>query len=198
MFVKMLLDQMPEESEGAVSGGFGGGVWRDMLHQEYATSAAKTTGFGIADSIMRQFKVQMGGEQPVLPVNGARVSSRFGMRDDPLQGDHRHHGGVDFAAPLGTPVHAVLGATVLRAGPAGGYGNMVELRHRDGTITRYAHLDTLAVSAGQLLRRGDTVGTVGSTGRSTGAHLHFEVLRDGHAHNPNELLGRVQSPGARR
>ena len=191
MFIKMLLDAMPEPEDSAVSGGFGGGVWRDMLHQEYADQAAKQQGFGIAEAIVRQ----MGDRQPVAPaepltpiLGDLRRTSAFGPRVHPITGVHHHHTGVDYAAPTGTPVRSVLDAEVVFAGPKGGYGQLVELRHADGTTTRYAHLDRIDVSLGQRLTRGDLLGTVGSTGQSTGPHLHFEVRQGGQPIDPEPFL----------
>jgi murein DD-endopeptidase MepM/ murein hydrolase activator NlpD len=190
MFIKMLLDAMPEPEDDAVSGGFGGGVWRDMLHQKYAEEAAKQQGFGIAEAITRQ----MGNRgktlvQPLSPLVGeAKQSSGFGLRMHPITGKHQHHAGVDFAAAVGTPVRSVLDAEVLYAAPKGSYGNLVELRHLDGSITRYAHLDSIDVEVGQKLKRGDLLGSVGSTGQSTGPHLHFELRRGGKAVDPESLL----------
>ena len=191
MFIKMLLDAMPEPEDSAVSGGFGGGVWRDMLHQEYADQAAKQQGFGIAEAIVRQ----MGDRQPVAPaepltpiLGDLRRTSAFGPRIHPITGVHHHHTGVDYAAPTGTPVRSVLDAEVVFAGPKGGYGQLVELRHADGTTTRYAHLDRIDVSLGQRLERGELLGTVGSTGQSTGPHLHFEVRQGGQPIDPEPFL----------
>jgi len=191
MFIKMLLDAMPEPEDSAISGGFGGGVWRDMLHQEYADQASKQQGFGIADAIVRQLGNQTAApSQPLNPLVGAaQRSSGFGSRVHPLTGQHHHHNGVDYAAATGTPVRSVLGGEVVFAAPKGGYGNFVELRHSDGKLTRYAHLDRIDVQVGQRLRRGDLLGTVGSTGQSTGPHLHFEVYEKGRAIDPEAFLG---------
>lgn len=191
MFIKMLLDSMPEADDSAVSGGFGGGVWRDMLHQEYADQASKQQGFGIAEAIVRQMgdRVPTADRGPLNPLSGDLVrTSAFGPRVHPITGLHHHHTGVDYAAPTGTPVRSILNAEVVFAGPKGGYGNLVELRHADGTHTRYAHLDRIDVSLGQRLSRGDLVGTVGSTGQSTGPHLHFEVRQGGKPINPEPFL----------
>ena len=191
MFIKMLLDAMPEPEDSSISGGFGGGVWRDMLHQEYADQAAKQQGFGIADAIVRQMGSQqsMAPAEPLTPIVGdLRRTSAFGPRIHPITGVHHHHTGVDYAAPTGTPVRSVLDAEVVFAGPKGGYGQLVELRHSDGTTTRYAHLDRIDVSPGQRLERGELLGTVGSTGQSTGPHLHFEVRQGGQPVDPEPFL----------
>lgn len=123
-----------------------------------------------------------------LPVQ-APVSSEFGPRNHPISGERHQHTGIDFAAPAGSPVRAAGAGTVAFAGERGGYGNLVIIRHPDGTETYYAHQRDLAVRAGQSVVAGETIGTVGSTGRSTGPHLHFELRRDGRPVNPRAALG---------
>ncbi len=121
-----------------------------------------------------------------LPVQG-RVSSYFGWRNVSVNGN-RYHGGLDIAAPSGTPVKAARSGVVVRAGWWGTYGNVVVLDHGDGSETRYAHLSAIAVRVGESLRQGDVLGAVGSTGASTGPHLHFEVRFDGRAVDPLPYL----------
>lgn len=122
------------------------------------------------------------------PVEGV-VSSHFGLRKDPIDGFHRRHDGIDIAAPAGTPVAAAAGGKVVFSGSAGGYGNMVEILHHNGFVTRYAHNATNLVNVGEEVKAGQSIALVGSTGRSTGAHLHFEVRRDGKPVDPALLLG---------
>jgi murein DD-endopeptidase MepM/ murein hydrolase activator NlpD len=124
-----------------------------------------------------------------LPVD-APMSSGFGMRVHPVTGAKRLHAGIDLAAPTGTPIGAAAAGTVTFAGARGGYGNLVIVDHGDGTETRYAHQHTISVRAGQTVAAGDLLGTVGSTGQSTGPHLHFEFRRDGEPVDPAPLLGR--------
>lgn len=124
-----------------------------------------------------------------LPVD-APVSSPFGPRVHPITGRQRLHAGVDLAAPTGTAIGAAAAGTVTFAGVRGGYGNLVIVDHGDGTETRYAHQHTIGVRAGQRVAPGDVLGTVGSTGASTGPHLHFEFRRDGQPVDPAPLLGR--------
>ncbi|MBW3621330.1 MAG: peptidoglycan DD-metalloendopeptidase family protein [Actinobacteria bacterium] len=123
-----------------------------------------------------------------LPV-AAPMSSGFGPRVHPVTGQYRLHAGIDLAAPAGTPIGAAAAGTVTFAGVRGGYGNLVIVDHGDGTETRYAHQDTIAVTAGQRVGVGDLLGTVGSTGQSTGPHLHLELRRDGQPVDPAPLLG---------
>lgn len=122
------------------------------------------------------------------PVPGQQVSSSFGYRTDPLLGTRAFHSGMDFRAPTGLAVKASAAGTVTHAGPSGGYGNMVEIKHASGWTSRYAHLSQLKVSDGDRVDAGQTVGAVGSTGRSTGPHLHFEVRKGDTPHDPAPFL----------
>jgi murein DD-endopeptidase MepM/ murein hydrolase activator NlpD len=118
------------------------------------------------------------------PVPGFGVGSTFGPRIDPIEGDHRVHRGVDIGAPSGTPILAAGGGTVTWAGPRGTYGNLVIVEHDDRTETRYAHQSEVGVELGDVVQKGDVIGSVGSTGKSTGPHLHFETRVDGVAVDP--------------
>jgi len=113
------------------------------------------------------------------PVRTGRISSRFGKRNDPFSKKQTFHGGVDIAAPLNTRVYSSAGGQVVFCGRKGGYGNLVIIRHPSGYETRYGHLHKILVTKNQKVARGELVGRVGSTGRSTGNHLHFEVRRNG-------------------
>lgn len=119
-----------------------------------------------------------------LPLH-ARISSGFGLREDPINGSLRTHSGVDLPSAAGTPVEAMAAGRVIYSGWMGGYGNLVEIDHGGGLVTRYGHLSRIIVSHGQLVGAHATLGLVGSTGRSTGNHLHFEVRIDGRAVNPH-------------
>eukprot|EP01037_Dinobryon_pediforme_P010335 gene10335-10401_t len=114
-------------------------------------------------------------------IGTVHLSSGFGLRVDPVRGHQAMHGGIDLAAAAGTPVLAAAAGQVQFSGWRGGYGNCVELRHDDGTRTRYGHLSALLVRMGDRVARGDFIARVGSTGRSTGNHLHFEYWRFDHA-----------------
>lgn len=128
------------------------------------------------------------GPAPTDHDHGVRVTSGFGVRTDPITGAERVHHGVDLAAPRGTPVASARSGVVTFAGRKGGYGNLVVVDHGGGLETRYAHLDRLHVAAGDVVEQGDRVGAVGSTGRSTGPHLHFEARRAGRAIDPGDLV----------
>ncbi len=118
-----------------------------------------------------------------------RLSSRFGHRNDPFGGRARLHAGIDIPGAHGTPVSASAGGIVSFAGTAGGYGNMVEIDHGGGLRTRYAHLSRILVTGNSPVARGQTIALMGSTGRSTGSHLHFEVRRHGRAADPLAYMG---------
>lgn len=119
-----------------------------------------------------------------IPVGEGYISSNFGRRTDPISGRMSMHTGIDFAAPSGTAIHAVGAGVVTFAGRKGAYGNTVEITHGNGYRTRYAHAKELKVSKGEVVKKGQTIANVGSTGRSTGPHLHLEVFRNGMAVNP--------------
>ncbi|HZS49143.1 MAG TPA: peptidoglycan DD-metalloendopeptidase family protein [Blastocatellia bacterium] len=126
------------------------------------------------------------------PLDTGRISSGFGMRVDPITGQHKYHEGIDIAAPAGTDIHAADAGQVVFAGKQGGYGNTVIIQHSNGLRTRYAHAESLTVREGDTVEAGQIVGRVGSTGRSTGSHLHFEVIqKDGQRLNPGKFLAKV-------
>jgi murein DD-endopeptidase MepM/ murein hydrolase activator NlpD len=118
------------------------------------------------------------------PVKGSAMTSGFGVRSDPFRGRAAMHAGIDLAGPIGTAIYATADAIVGRSEWANGYGNLIELNHGRGIQTRYGHLTRSLVRAGQRVKRGDLIGHMGSTGRSTGSHLHYEVRIDGKAVNP--------------
>lgn len=120
----------------------------------------------------------------IMPLAAAKLTSNYGMRTHPVIGGRRAHKGVDLAAPTGTPVYATADGIVSRADTFSSYGLYISLQHGAALETRYAHLSRLAVAAGQRVNKGDIIGYVGSTGRSTGPHLHYEVRMDGEAVNP--------------
>lgn len=123
-----------------------------------------------------------------LPVEGARFSSMFGSRIHPVTGGRKNHDGIDLAAPTGTPIYATADGRVEMAQWYGGYGNFVEIDHGGDVETRYGHMSRMNVSAGQSVRKGELIGWVGSTGRSTGPHLHYEVRIAGEAVDPSPYL----------
>lgn len=131
----------------------------------------------------------------LLPLAGEfLLTSSFGVRADPMTHLPSMHEGIDFVAPVGTPVLVTAPGQVLRAEYSGAYGNMVEVTHAEGFVTRYAHLKTMQVKPGQMLRQLEPVGTLGNTGRSTGPHLHYEVIFRNNPMHPAKALAAWSRP----
>lgn len=126
-------------------------------------------------------KEQMVTGRPILK---GWMSSTYGMRTDPFHGDQRWHGGVDFAGKAGSPVVAVAAGVVTWSGERSGYGQLVELNHSDGLVTRYAHNEENLVEVGEVVKKGQQIARMGSSGRSTGPHVHFEVFKNGRTVDP--------------
>nr|WP_306267087.1 M23 family metallopeptidase [Pararhizobium sp. IMCC3301] len=136
-------------------------------------------------SRLRELSVSLPISKPLKTLNR---SSNFGRRIDPFRKSASFHSGIDYRAPTGTPVMATADGQVLKAGRSGGYGIIVELRHANGLTTRFGHLSKTLVKAGQSVKRGDIIAEVGSTGRSTGPHLHYEVRNQGKVRNPQTFM----------
>lgn len=130
-----------------------------------------------------------------LPIVGADNASGFGWRKDPFTGQRALHEGVDFQADIGTPIVAAADGVVISAERHSTYGNLIEIDHGNDIVTRYAHASRLLVKAGTVVRRGQKIAEVGSTGRSTGPHLHFEVRLNGVAQNPGRFLQDARDGG---
>jgi len=126
-----------------------------------------------ADRLAAEAAVEAARPKAVLPVSGARLSSTFGARWGTL------HAGIDLAAPIGTPEYAAADGVVLEAGPASGFGLAVYVQHEHGDVTVYGHMEQILVTAGQVVKAGDTIALLGNRGQSTGPHLHFEVHQGG-------------------
>ncbi|MEE2953538.1 MAG: M23 family metallopeptidase [Pseudomonadota bacterium] len=122
------------------------------------------------------------------PMSSRLISSTFGVRSDPFLRRRALHSGIDYAASCGTPIQATAPGKVVSAGSSGGYGMMVEIDHGNGIHTRYGHMSRITVSVGQTIEKGEQIGAVGSTGRSTGPHLHYEVRRDDQAIDPMRFI----------
>lgn len=132
---------------------------------------------------------RIAGQLPLTePIENAPITSRFGARIDPFFGRPAVHPGIDFAANVGHPIRATAAGTVITAELAGGYGNMVEIDHGQGVTTRYGHMSKILVKAGQIVPKGAIIGLAGSTGRSTGPHVHYEVRIDGNAIDPMRYI----------
>jgi murein DD-endopeptidase MepM/ murein hydrolase activator NlpD len=124
------------------------------------------------------------------PVTKGWMSSGFGRRVDPITGRMAWHAGIDFAGEPGADVIAVASGVVIFAGERSGYGRMVEINHGGGYVTRYGHHEGLLVAAGDVVKKGQVIARMGNTGRSTGTHVHFEVLKDGRQVNPAQYIAR--------
>ena len=122
------------------------------------------------------------------PLERGWISSRYGRRIDPISGQPAWHHGVDFSGAAGSDVKAVAGGVVTFTGSLGAYGNMVEIEHGEGISTRYAHHESITVEPGDIVKKGQTIARLGSSGRSTGPHVHFEVLKQGQRFDPAEYL----------
>lgn len=131
------------------------------------------------------------GVPQVLPASYALISSGFGYRSDPFTGAAAMHAGLDFKGPIGTPIRAASTGTVTFVGQKSGYGNVVEVSHGNGLVTRYAHMSRFHASVGQRVAAGALIGAIGNTGRSTGPHLHFEVRHYDRPLNPRLFLERA-------
>ncbi len=204
----MLVKQIITTSK-AYGGGesAGSGIRADLFADTLASAVAAGGGLGIADQLARSLTPgaapsSAGAPAPfpsalahapsgssrqatanaleslAMPVAG-RVTSGYGTRLDPLTGESSLHAGLDVGAPEGTPIRAPAGGVVLSAGPKGGYGNAVEVDHGNGLVTLYGHAAEVLVSKGEFVQPGQEIATVGSSGRSTGPHLHFEVRQGG-------------------
>jgi murein DD-endopeptidase MepM/ murein hydrolase activator NlpD len=122
------------------------------------------------------------------PIKKGWISSYYGMRTDPFTGKRERHDGMDFAGKAGTPVRAVAAGVVTWASDRYGYGNLVEVNHGNGYVTRYGHNRKILVKVGQKVEKGAELAEMGSTGRSTGPHVHFEVIKNGHTVNPEKYI----------
>ncbi|NOX49462.1 MAG: M23 family metallopeptidase, partial [Gammaproteobacteria bacterium] len=148
----------------------------------------RETELNILDSVLVSRDIEATSQVRGRPVNWGWVSSPFGKRVDPLTGKTAWHSGLDFAGRDGSDVIAVASGVVTFAGERSGYGKLVEISHADGLVTRYAHHKALVVSVGEVVKKGEKVGVMGSTGRSTGPHVHFEVVKNGRTVDPAKYV----------
>lgn len=149
---------------------------------------ARADQLGLMEALLLRQKVKKVALPSNRPVTTGWYSSNYGWRIDPFTGKNAFHEGVDFVADTGTPIHAAGGGIVIFADTYAGYGNMIDIDHGNGLVSRYAHASKITVKAGDIVMKGQKIAEVGSTGRSTGAHLHFEVLHQGAAQNPQHYL----------
>lgn len=192
-----LFDQ---EIAGRISEGEGIGLAR-MIERSMAEAGASRRlagleAYGVGGARVRRHHVPAlafpegrdGFSWPLPDTAPGRISSGFGHRSDPFSGASRDHGGLDIAAPRGTPVLSLAQGRVVRSDWSSSFGNVVEIEHADGVRSRYAHQDRLDVRVGDQVEAGEQIGAVGSTGRSTGDHLHLEVHVKGRAVDPHAFL----------
>ena len=167
---------------------------RDGLDQLGARFDASGGQLSVLESLLFTRHLDQAATPSRMPIAQTWITSGFGGRADPFGGGAAFHRGIDFHASVGDPVLAVADGVVSYAGDRSGYGNVVEVDHGNGYVTRYAHNSRLLVRVGELVHRGDQVAQAGSTGRSTGAHVHFEVWQDGRVVNPSRFLGTARPP----
>ena len=127
---------------------------------------------------------------PIVFTDGIYISSPYGYRIHPITNKEAFHSGIDIAAPIGTHVHSMADGIVIYAKPNGLSGNEIKIQHGKGAYTRYMHMDKRCVNMGDIVKKGQVIGTVGNTGRSTGPHLHFELIIDGKTINGMGVLKR--------
>lgn len=179
----------------------GAGPVRDMTKTELddgmATLGAQFKASGeqlsVLESLLFNRQLDMNAVPGREPIANSYITSGFGGRADPFSGGHANHKGIDFKANVGDPVLAVADGVVSYSGVRSGYGNVIEVDHGNGYVTRYAHNSRLTLKVGELVRAGQEIAKAGSTGRSTGAHVHFEVWENGRVVNPRNFLSQ-QSP----
>jgi murein DD-endopeptidase MepM/ murein hydrolase activator NlpD len=147
----------------------------------------------VLESLLFNRQLDMNAVPGREPIANSYITSGFGGRADPFSGGHANHKGIDFKANVGDPVLAVADGVVSYSGVRSGYGNVIEVDHGNGYVTRYAHNSRLTRKVGELVRAGQEIAKAGSTGRSTGAHVHFEVWENGRVVNPRNFLSQ-QSP----
>lgn len=153
---------------------------RDVEHRADYLNVVETT--------LMTHKIKSKLLPTIQPVNVSYNASGFGWRLDPFSGRHAFHEGIDFAASTGTPIVAAAGGVVIAAEYHHQYGNVIDIDHGNDIVTRYAHCSRLNVKVGDIVKRGQYIGNIGSTGRSTGSHLHFEVLVKGVQQDPHKFL----------
>jgi murein DD-endopeptidase MepM/ murein hydrolase activator NlpD len=207
--VEMMVQQMRKTIPEGIFQSTGLDMFSGMFDQAVAKEIAESGGFGLAEIMAKQMDGAPGRLHTVVepgvgsarssamgpftkgaqPVEGGVIASGYGRRRDPFTGETRFHKAIDIGAPMGAPVQNLAAGTVTMARANGGYGNVIVVDHGDGWKSLYAHCEELNVEAGQRVEAGEQLGTVGSTGRSTGPHLHLEIRYQGNKVDPTEVLG---------
>lgn len=163
----------------------------DQLARELAE---KNDWFALLDNVLTQRSGLEASLPTFRPVDYPYLTSSFGWRRHPVTGRQSMHEGLDFSAPRGAPIYAASGGVVTDARYRPGYGKLVEINHGNGLVTRYAHASSINVKMGQVVTKGEMIARVGSTGRSTGPHLHFEVRMAGEPLDPRLFIDQTESP----
>ncbi|MET0808546.1 MAG: M23 family metallopeptidase [Pseudoxanthomonas sp.] len=162
-----------------------------QLEKQFAASGKQLS---VLEALLFNRELDKNAMPSRLPILNSYITSGFGGRADPFGGGGQYHKGIDFKASVGDPVLTVADGVVSFAGVKSGYGNVVDVDHGNGYVTRYAHNSRLVVRVGDLVRVGQEIAKAGSTGRSTGAHVHFEVWENGAVVNPRKFLGEGPTP----
>lgn len=166
-------------------------AYMDLLDQLARDIEDREQQLGVLETLLADRKLQRDIFLAGRPVKKGWLSSRFGQRSDPITGKRAWHNGVDFAGKDGADVISVAAGVVVFAGPRSGYGKMIEINHGGGYSTRYGHHKSLIVKAGDIVRKGEVIGLMGSSGRSTGPHVHFEVFKNGRIVDPSTYIHRA-------
>jgi murein DD-endopeptidase MepM/ murein hydrolase activator NlpD len=156
----------------------------DMLDRQLYSQIQSFDSLRVIASEQQDRLMHIPSIMPVAESSLRKMASGYGYRVDPVYGSGKFHEGMDFSAPIGTPVYATGDGKVTDAGWNQGYGNSIDINHGYDYLTRYAHLSKIMVKKGQDIKRGDLIGLVGNTGKSTGPHLHYEVRFKGTPQNP--------------
>lgn len=162
-----------------------------LLEKIEQQSASRQQQLRLMDELIVNQKFQREKFIAGRPIKKGWISSYYGYRSDPFNGKRTWHAGVDFAGKEGSPVIAVAGGVVTDVDKQSGYGLMVEISHGSGLVTRYAHCKKVNVGIGEVVQKGQTIALMGSTGRSTGPHVHFEVIKNGKTLNPTKFIHRA-------
>ena len=177
-----------------------GGPYKPINGTDNSTGFAKEIGglsqilkdregkFSALESMLLHTNVLRKAEPEGKPVRKGWMSSTFGSRRDPFTGRRTYHDGIDYAARSGTPIYSVAAGVVTASGRRGGYGNTVEVDHGNGVVSRYAHCKRNLVKVGDKVSKGQKIALLGSTGRSTGPHVHYEILKHGKPINPHQFM----------
>ncbi|RZA33232.1 MAG: M23 family peptidase [Lysobacteraceae bacterium] len=162
-----------------------------QLERQFAASGKQLS---VLEALLFNRELDKNATPSRMPILNSYITSGFGGRADPFGGGGQYHKGIDFKASVGDPVLTVADGVVSFSGVKSGYGNVVDVDHGNGYVTRYAHNSRLVVRVGDLVRVGQEIAKAGSTGRSTGAHVHFEVWENGNVVNPRKFLGEGPTP----